>query len=307
MAKVQSIYPAFMDKVKGELLLDEPMSRHTSWRVGGVARYFFTPSNRADLATLLSQLPQHIRLHWIGLGSNLLVRDGGIEGMVIRSSKGLKQYQINAHGGGSLYAESGVACAQIARIAANNYLSGVEFLAGVPGSFGGALAMNAGAYGDEIWAWVESVDCVDRAGSVRTYAVSAIDFGYRRVSLPPDCGLLGGQLKLNCESREYRGRDKIRSLLAKRAASQPLQSAHAGSVFRNPPGDHAARLIEQAGLKGYCIGGAQISQMHANFIVNSGNATAADIEELIAYTQNQVLKKFSIALDPEVRILGERL
>ena len=303
MADRRESLPAFMQGVTGKLLINEPMSRHTSWRVGGVAEYFFTPADRDDLLTLLSRLPDSVPIHWVGLGSNLLVRDGGIRGMVVRSSKGLRGWHIV--GDSHLYAESGVACAQVARIAARYFLSGVEFLSGVPGSFGGALAMNAGAFGAETWPFVSSVDCADRNGNVRQVAQSEISFGYRSVNLPEDTWLLGGTLALTKEASDYRGREKIRSLLDRRSASQPIQSANAGSVFRNPPGDFAARLIEQSGLKGRQIGGAEVSTVHANFIVNTGSATAADIENLIELVRDQVKQDSGIELEPEVRFLGE--
>ena len=303
MAGIQKPRPVFMRGIRGELLLDEPMSRHTSWRVGGIAEYFFTPKDRTDLLQFLSQLPVEIGIHWVGLGSNLLVRDGGVKGVVIRSSKGLTDWRLV--GASKLYAEAGVACAQLARNAAKHCLSGAEFLSGVPGSFGGALAMNAGAFGSETWPLVESVECTDRRGNVSRLDRGDISFGYRFVELPADTWLLGGTLQLNKEPNDYRGREKIRSLLDKRSSSQPVQSANAGSVFRNPPGDFAARLIEHCGLKGRSLGGAQVSTVHANFIVNTGAASAADIEALMVEVQDSVYADAGVRLEPEVRILGD--
>ena len=303
MAGIKKPMPDFMAGIRGELLLDEPMSRHTSWRVGGIAEYFFTPKDKTDLLQFLSQLPDEIGIHWVGLGSNLLVRDGGVRGVVIRSSKGLTDWRLV--GTDKLYAEAGVACAQLARHAAKHSLSGAEFLSGVPGSFGGALAMNAGAFGSETWPLVESVECTDRWGNVCQLDQNNVTFSYRHVELPADTWLLGGTLRLNREPEDYRGREKIRSLLDKRSASQPIQSANAGSVFRNPSGDFAARLIEHCGLKGRSIGGAQVSTVHANFIVNTGDATAADIEALMMEVQDRVYLGAGIRLEPEVRILGD--
>lgn len=297
--------PDFAQGLRGVLLQSEPMSRHTSWRCGGAAEYFYTPADREDLVQLLSQIPEELPVHWVGLGSNLLVRDGGISGIVIRTSKGLNEIRILE--GCRVYAESGVSCARVARVTTRAGLTGAEFLAGVPGSFGGALAMNAGAFGGETWDLVEKIDCVTRSGECTEIPHKEINYGYRSVDLPAGSWVLGGVLSLQQASPGYEGREKIRSLLEKRANSQPVQSANAGSVFRNPEGDYAARLIEESGLKGSGIGNAQISEVHANFIVNRGGAKASEIEELIARVQEKVSERTGIRLELEVRILGERL
>jgi UDP-N-acetylmuramate dehydrogenase len=294
--------PDFMAGLKGRLLVNESMSRHTSWRTGGIADYFYTPADKADLIMLLRKLPQQIPVYWVGLGSNLLVRDGGFQGMIIRTSKGLDAIAVKSSN--RLYVESGVSCAKVARTAARNNLTGVEFLAGVPGSFGGALAMNAGAFGGETWEWVESIECVDRKGQCSELASSNVKFGYRNVNLPENNWILGGVLALEMAAGDYDGKDKIRSLLDQRGATQPIQSANAGSVFKNPPGDFAARLIEEAGLKGREIGDAAISSIHANFIVNKGNATSGDIERLIQMSRERVRQHCGIELDLEVRVIG---
>ena len=304
MVDRMSSLPEFARDLEGHLLVDEPMSKHTSWRTGGTAEYFYTPSNRDDLVRLLKRLPGHMQVHWVGLGSNLLVRDGGLSGMVIRTSKGLDQISVIQDE--MVYAESGVSCARVARVASRNYLTGVEFLSGVPGSFGGALAMNAGAFGGETWDWVDSIDCVDRKGNICTIDAKDVSYGYRHVDLPPDSWILSGVVALEAAGENFHGRDKIKSLLEKRASSQPVQSANAGSVFRNPEGDFAARLIEEAGLKGKSCGDAVVSDVHANFIVNRGKATSADIEELIVQIRESVKQKSGITLDLEVRIMGER-
>lgn len=303
MVKAISNLPDFMRGLKGQLLIDEPMSRHTSWRTGGIADYFYTPANKADLIQLLKQLPAHIPLHWIGLGSNLLVRDAGVPGMMVRTSKGLNEYKLISRN--RFYIESGVSCAKVARVSTRNNLQGVAFLAGVPGSFGGALAMNAGAFGGETWNWVEHIECVNRQGQCKEIQAKEVHYGYRQVDLPDDCWILSGVLGLESADAEYSGKDEIRSLLEKRSASQPIQSANAGSVFRNPVGDFAARLLEDAGLKGQTAGDAVISPVHANFIVNRGNATSADIEKLIHIARHRVQQHSGIALDIEVRIIGE--
>ena len=295
--------PAFAQGLRGTLLMNEPMSRHTSWRCGGDAEFFYTPADREDLVQLLRQIPGELDVHWVGLGSNLLVRDGGITGIVIRTSKGLNEIEITA--GNQVYAESGVSCARVARFTTTNGLTGVEFLAGVPGSFGGALAMNAGAFGGETWDWVEKIECVDRNGDCSEIVRADIDYGYRRVDLPAGNWVLGGVLTLDPAPEGYEGREKIRSLLERRSSTQPIQSANAGSVFRNPQGDFAARLIEESGLKGETAGNAQISEVHANFIVNRGDARASDIEELMLRVQREVSERTGVWLEPEVRILGE--
>jgi len=293
--------PPFMHGLRGRLLVDEPMSRHTSWRVGGAADYFYTPADKADLLQLLARLPANLPLCWVGLGSNLLVRDGGVAGMVVRTSQGLRALRFSSAGRG--YVEAGVSCAKVARAAAAAGLTGVEFLAGVPGSFGGALAMNAGAFGGQTWDWVETVECVDRTGQCRMMRAAEIPVGYRQVGLPEDGWLLSAQIVLQ-PGGPGGGRQRIRSLLEKRNATQPVQSANAGSVFRNPPGGHAAKLIEQCGLKGARIGDAVISETHANFIINRGSATAADIERLIHLAKRRVKARTGVQLIPEVRIIG---
>ena len=303
MSERVSSAPDFMRGLNGQLLIDEPMSRHTSWRTGGIADYFYTPANKADLIQLLKQLPTQMPLHWIGLGSNLLVRDAGVSGMMVRTSQGLSE--LNLLAANRLYIESGVSCAKVARISTRNNLQGVAFLAGVPGSFGGALAMNAGAFGGETWPWVEQVECVNRQGQCREIQAQDIHYGYRQVDLPDDCWILSGILALELADSPSSGKDEIRSLLEKRHTSQPIQSANAGSVFRNPPGDFAARLIENAGLKGHTVGEATISEVHANFIINRGRATSADIEELIYIARDRVRQHHGITLQLEVRIIGE--
>ena len=303
MASYQSPMPHFMDGLRGKLLVNESMSRYTSWRTGGIADYLYTPADKQDLVRLLKQIPSDIDLYWVGLGSNLLVRDGGIRGMVLKTTKGLNDIYI--HDDRMLYAESGVSSARVARVSARNGLSGVEFLAGVPGSFGGALTMNAGAFGGETWEWVDSIECVSRSGEICQLSASEVNYHYRSVDLPEHYWILSGELRLEVSTSDQQGREKIRSLLDKRSQSQPVQSANAGSVFRNPQGDFAARLIEQAGMKGAVCGDAIVSEVHANFIINRGKATSSDIEVLIEDVKEKVLNTSGIALKPEVRILGE--
>ena len=283
---------------RGELLVDEPLARHTTWRVGGPARRLFRPADADDLAAFLAQLPPGEPLLWIGLGSNLLAPDAGFPGTVIQTQGCLTRMERRGETG--VYAESGVSCAKLARFAARADLTGAEFLAGIPGTMGGALAMNAGAWGGETWPCVTAVRTVDRRGAVRARTPADYRIGYREVAGPE------GEWFLDCELALAPGDGeaamaRIRELLDQRAASQPTGLPSCGSVFRNPPGDHAARLIESIGLKGHRIGGAEVSPKHANFIINTGDATARDIERLIEHVRSQVLRQTGVALIPEVR------
>lgn len=295
------VEPAFMRGLRGRLLRDEPLAAHTSWRVGGAAEFLFTPADRDDLLRLLAQLPAAMPVCWLGLGSNLLVRDGGVAGLVVRTAKGLRAMRLGANGRGTV--EAGVSCAKVARAAAAAGLSGAEFLAGVPGTFGGALAMNAGAFGGETWDFVAAVEVAGRDGRVRNLPADDIEVAYRQVDLPAECGILSARIVLR-PGDGGDGKKRIVSLMTKRGASQPVTSASAGSVFRNPPGAHAARLIEAAGLKGAREGDAEVSGTHANFIINRGRATSADIERLILRVQREVQAQSGVKLQPEVRIIG---
>jgi len=288
--------------LRGTLLENEPMSRHTTWRVGGPAERYYQPADIADLVLFLQQLPADEPLTWIGLGSNLLVRDGGIPGTVIATSgllNGLERLD-ETH----VRVESGVACAKVARFCARESLAGAEFLCGIPGTMGGALAMNAGCFGGETWERVESVETLDRCGHLHKRAPADYQVGYRHVEGPEYEWFVAAVLKLEPgESQELLTQNK--ALLERRGSSQPTQLPNAGSVFRNPEGDYAARLIEAAGLKGRCIGGACVSEKHANFIVNTGKACATDIESLIELVREVVQHIHGVTLQTEVHIIGE--
>ncbi len=287
--------------LRGEMRFDEPMARHTSWRVGGPARRFYRPADSADLQVLLQQLPADEPLLWLGLGSNLLVRDGGFPGTVIATSGRLET--LHWLQPDLLRAEAGVSCAAAARFAARAGRVGIEFLAGIPGTIGGALAMNAGAFGGETWDQVQQVEMVDRGGVIRHYGREAFDVGYRSVSGPAGEWFLAAQLQVTVGDVAA-AQQTIRELLARRNQSQPIGQPSCGSVFRNPEGDHAARLIEAAGLKGMQIGGARVSDKHANFIINADNASAADIERLIEQVQQRVAQSSGVQLQTEVRMVG---
>ena len=288
--------------IQSRVRRDEPMSKHTSWRVGGPADLFFTPRDREELAAFLRTLPPTTPLLWVGLGSNLLVRDGGIRGAVVCTHGAFTRLERRALLG--VYCESGVPCGRLTRQCANWGLGQAEFFAGIPGTLGGALAMNAGAFGGETWRQVRSVEVIARNGSLRVRAADEYQVGYRHVGAPAnDEWFLAAELEFS--PRDAAAAGAVRELAQRRKQTQPLGEWSCGSVFTNPPGDHAARLIEAAGLKGARIGGAAVAEKHANFILNEGHATAADIEELINQVRDTVQRVHGIELVPEVRIVGE--
>mgnify|MGYP002278258049 CR=1 FL=1 len=291
-----------MSGLRGELSSDEPMSAHTSWRVGGPADQCYRPADLEDLQQFLAALAPDEPVTWVGLGSNLLVRDGGIRGTVILPFGGLDT--LESVDSGRVRAGAGVACARVARFAARAGLTDAEFLAGIPGTMGGALAMNAGAFGGETWSLVASVQTLDHQGELHQRKRTDYEVSYRTVSGAKNEWFVATDLQLQAGDSAA-AQSRIRSLLERRSATQPTQQPSCGSVFRNPPGDFAACLIESCGLKGEQIGGARVSEKHANFIVNLGSASAADIETLIRYVQRQVQQRHDVRLHMEVRIIGE--
>jgi UDP-N-acetylmuramate dehydrogenase len=293
---------ALVARFAGRLLRDEPMSRHTSWHVGGPADLFFEPRDRADLADFLRAVPSTLPVTWVGLGSNLLVRDGGLRGAVISVHGALAALERREDG--TVWCEAGVPCARIARQCARWELGPAEFFAGIPGTLGGALAMNAGAFGGETWRHVRQVEVIDRAGAIHHRDAVEYRVSYRHVEPPAaDEAFLGAVLDF--EARPGATTDAIRDLLVERKAKQPIGEWSCGSVFTNPPGDHAARLIESCGLKGRRLGGAVVAEKHANFILNEGEASAADLEQLIALVQRTVEERTGVRLQTEVRVVGE--
>jgi UDP-N-acetylmuramate dehydrogenase len=298
---------ARLQGLRGELKQSEPMARHVSWRAGGAAARAYWPADVDDLAAFLRTVSATQPLYFVGLGSNLLVRDGGVQATVVFTHWALRQISLLSTGENNItiYAEAGIASPKVARFAALHGAEGAEFLAGIPGTVGGALAMNAGCYGGETWNIVESVRTIDRQGVIRQRSAGEYRTGYRSVMGPADAAFVAATFCLP-RGDGQKSRNRIKALLSQRIASQPLQQPNAGSVFRNPPDDHAARLIEACGLKGARIGGAEISRKHANFIVNTGGASAADIETLIDLAQNTVREKWGVVLEREVRIIGER-
>jgi UDP-N-acetylmuramate dehydrogenase len=302
------------------------MVKHVSWRAGGCVDRAYLPADLEDVRAFLRTLPPAEPVYFVGLGSNLLVRDGGLRGTVIFTHWALREIALESSTGreGHIRVEAGVASPKVARFAAVNDLVGAEFLAGIPGTIGGALAMNAGCYGGETWTIVRKVITVDHAGELHERTPAHYRIGYRTVQRR--CQQLAGAQSATALNRRAgldewfvsatvglkRGdgdasRIEVKDLLARRIASQPLGEPNAGSVFRNPPGTYAAKLIEDCGLKGHAIGGAVISPKHANFIINTGNARAADIEALIELAQARVKEKFGIELEREVRIVGDAI
>lgn len=289
---------------RGLLIENEPLSRHTSWRVGGPARRYFEPADREDLIAFVRGLPSDEPLLWLGLGSNLLVRDGGWPGTAISLHNALGG--LVEAGAMEIYAEAGVHCARLAKFAQQRSRAGLGFMAGIPGTVGGALAMNAGAWGSETWPHVAAVEVLYADG--RTAWLDAAEFhhAYRHIDTPPGvAGFLGARF-LTRPDPEGEHERTTREWLARRKATQPVGKPSAGSTFRNPPGDFAARLIDSCGLKGHRVGGAEVSAMHANFILTEEGAMAADVETLIEQVRNAVRERTGVDLITEVRIVGER-
>jgi UDP-N-acetylmuramate dehydrogenase len=282
-------------------LPNEPLRKHTSWRVGGPADLFYAPASIAELKNILCELPAATPVHWLGLGSNLLVRDGGIRGAVIATG-GLPR-ELERVDERRVRASAGLACMLLAKRCVRWQLGPAAFFAGIPGTVGGALAMNAGAFGGETWTHVESVTTIDRRGDTRERPRSEFEIGYRTVRGAANEWFLGATFRFDHDASS--SMDAIKDMLARRNAAQPLGVPSCGSVFRNPEGDFAGRLIEQAGQKGRRIGGAMVSDKHANFILNVDDATAADIETLIAEVRAAVARVCGVELELEVRVIGE--
>ena len=287
---------------EGQLFKNISLADYTSWRVGGNVKQLYLPKNLDDLILFLQSLSSDEKIIFLGLGSNVLVRDTGLDATVIVTQGCLTDLKLI--GENSVYAQAGISCAQAARFSARQSLTGIEFLAGVPGTIGGALAMNAGCFGGETWNHVQSVITINRQGQLKERKPNDFIIAYREVQQVEDEWFIAGIFSLSAGDKKQ-SLMMIRELLDKRSCSQPTNEPSCGSVFRNPPGNYSAQLIEGCGLKGFAIGGAEVSRKHANYIVNKGNATAADIEQLIAYVQKQVKDKHNISLIQEVHILGQ--
>ena len=287
--------------VQGTLLENEPMSQHTSYGIGGPASAYIIPKDRNDLSDILKFANQYsIKTHFVGSGSNLLVSDSGIDGIVLTPAKTLTQLEFK---GSQVIAESGVMLGRLVKECIKRNLTGVESLIGVPGTLGGALVMNAGAFGGEISNYLVSVEIMDMSGSVKTYYRGDIDFAYRFSTIRSDEFVLLARFELPEESPEIIKEKKAKASQG-RKTNQPLKFRSAGSVFKNPAKHAAGYLIDQVGLKGTKIGDAEISEHHANFFVNHGKAKSSDIVALIHLARKAVYEKFAIQLELEVKIIG---
>lgn len=288
--------------LRGSIQHDVPLARYTSWRVGGPARTFFEPADRDDLIAFVRALPAGEPVLWLGLGSNLLVRDGGFAGTVIHLHGTLDA--LRREDATTVMAEAGTHCARLAKFARDEQLAGLGFMAGIPGTVGGALAMNAGAWGGETWPNVVAVEIIRRDGGTEWLPAGDFHFAYRHVEAPArTLGFIAARFAVAADADGSHER-YTRESLARRKATQPVGKPSAGSTFRNPPGDHAARLIESCGLKGHRIGGAVVSPQHANFLITEDGARAADVEGLIAHVRDTVKQSTGVELHPEVKVVG---
>jgi len=286
----------------GVLSENEPMSRHTTLGVGGEARWYFRPGNREGVMNAVKQIPADVPLLPLGRGSNLLVPDAGFAGLVMDLSR-LSDISIQER---RITAEAGARMNRLSRCSAEAGLAGLEFMATVPGDVGGGIVMNAGAFGQQVSDTLRSIEIVEINGKSEILEVAALHMAYRHTSLPKGALVLSASFELQPDEPEAI-KERMRDMRRKRSCTQPLEKPNCGSVFKNPPHDHAARLIEAAGLKGFRIGGACISGKHANFIVNEGQARSSDVCALIRHAQQTVEHRFGIRLEPEVHVPGEQL
>jgi len=284
----------------GTLMENEPMARHTTLMVGGAARWLFKPDNRAAVMSAMLNCPADVPILPLGRGSNMLIPDNGYDGLVIDLSA-LNAIEID---GLSVRAEAGARMSRVARQCAEHGLTGCEFMATVPGDVGGGIAMNAGCFGQQVSDSLTHIEVVLPNGEVQRIQADDLNIRYRHTALPSRSLVISASFTLATDQPEQI-RERMRSMRSRRSATQPLSQPNCGSVFKNPDGDHAARLIEAAGLKGFSIGGAQISSQHANFIVNEGDASSADIMALIKHAQMTVNQQFDISLEPEVRMISD--
>ncbi|WP_026894602.1 UDP-N-acetylmuramate dehydrogenase [Clostridiisalibacter paucivorans] len=293
-------------KTLGEdrVLSNEPMKRHTYFKIGGPADILVLPKTVDEIIFILDICKENgIDYFIMGNGTNLLVTDKGIRGIVVKIGENFNDIKIN---GNKIVAQGGSLLSQISKIALNHGLTGMEFASGIPGSIGGAVTMNAGAYGPEMKDIVTKVKCIDSRGRIKTYSNEDMEFGYRYSRVVKD-NLIVVEVEMELNKGEY-GLIKVQmdDLTKKRTSKQPLNMPSAGSTFKRPEGDYASRLIDAAGLKGVRFGDAQVSDKHCGFVVNCGNATAEDVLRLIKFVQKTIKDKFDIKLEPEIKIIGER-
>ena len=286
---------------KGIILFDEPMSKHTSYGIGGPARVYVTPKNKEDLVSILKfSKDNNIPSYFIGSGSNLLVSDDGIDGIVITLGKSFNKLEINKN---NVFAETGVMLGKMVKECTKRNLSGLESLIGVPGTLGGALIMNAGAFGGEISNYLEYVSVITMSGDEKKYQQKDIKFNYRNSSFSDNEILINANFKFIFSDQKTVSKNKLKAS-GGRKSSQPLRFRSAGSVFKNPSEGAAGYFIDKAGLKGTKSGDAEISNVHANFFVNHGTATAKDVVRLINIARKKVYKEFGVMLELEIKTLG---
>ena len=306
MVGVRKITDRLIDRlppVRGTYIEDAPLGGMTWFRVGGAAETLFQPADADDLAAFLAARPKDIPVTMLGLGSNLLVRDGGVPGVVIHMGKPFAEITVED---GTIHAGAGAAGLKVANAAAAGGLAGLEFLAGIPGTVGGAIRMNAGAYGHEVSEVLIDADTISGMGRRERIPARALDFGYRHSALPPDSVVIGGTFHAR-RGDPAKIRARIAEIRAAREASQPLRTRTGGSTFKNPPGANAPKaweLIDAAGCRGLSRGGAMVSDLHCNFLINTGTATAADLEELGEEVRQRVRETSGIELDWEIRRVG---
>ncbi|MDD6441457.1 MAG: UDP-N-acetylmuramate dehydrogenase [bacterium] len=288
---------------KEKILFDEPMKKHTTFRIGGPADYFIVPTEIEEIRAVVSLCEEMgMPYYVIGNGSNLLVADKGFRGVILQIYKAMNQVKIE---GNVITAQAGASLAQIAKEALEHALTGFEFAAGIPGTLGGAVRMNAGAYGGEIKDILTKATVLTKEGEVVELSKEELEFGYRTSIIERT-----GQIVLKAEIELSPGkREEIKAVMddlrKKRVSKQPLEFPSAGSTFKRPEGHFAGKLIQDAGLKGFCIGGAQVSEKHSGFVINTGNATASDVVELMRQVNEKVTDMFGVSLEPEVRRIGE--
>ena len=296
------IYDVQLPILHGRLMKDAPLCRLSWFRTGGVADYLFEPESEADLITVLRHLPSDIPVTVLGVGSNLLVRDGGVRGLVIHLGRKFSDIQVSSS---VVKAGAGAMDAHVAKAAAKEAVTGLEFLIGVPGTIGGALRMNAGAYGREIADVLLHARAVDRVGHLHELDAADFEYSYRKSGLPESFIFLDASFKVQQGDRTA-CEERMKEIMAERSESQPIGSRTGGSTFKNPNGHSAWKLIEAAGCRGMRIGGAQVSEKHCNFMINHGDATADDIETLGETVRDKVLAETGVALEWEIRRIGDK-
>lgn len=290
-------------RFKGQLKHDVDLSRLNSWRIGGRVKQTYQPAHHKDLSDFLSALPRDERIIFLGLGSNVLFPDGVLDATVILTQGCLNNLKIDESG--VIFAETGVTCAKLAKFGAKKGMRKAAFFAGVPGTVGGALRMNAGAYGQETWSFVKAVTVMGRDGEYARRTADEFVYGYRHLKGLGEAWFIEGEFEIPKEGDIDEAKAEIKTLLKTRSEQQPIGSFNCGSVFRNPEGDYAARLIDACGLKGFALGASQVSEKHANFMINTGGATAEEMRCLMSHVQSVVEDQTGIKLQLEVQVISE--